>query len=445
MLEIIPIAKLQPSPGNPRRQVGDVRDLVASISALGVLEPLIVVAHPDGGYEVVAGHRRLAAAAKAGLSEVPCTVKELSEAERLEVALVENLVRSDLRPIEEAAALFRLVEMGQTTKALARRIGRSVKHITGRLALLELPPRVQAQIDAGKVTVAEGTALLALKDHPDAIDALLVDEWRRGDIERQVVREAARVENEAKAESARSDLTAQGVTLIEDWSPYRSRARGPAALGDGPGELPVAVDCHRQEPCHAAHVGPRGEVTYLCSDPARHATGGASGLVAESDNRDTALDRRDERASERQEARARTVLAKQRIEFASELLARRLPKADTTALVLDQFLASARPQQARSACALLGIPPTTGPYGEDWPAALQGHAQAAAAQRDRAVLALALALGDEAARQSAPSSLALRYRRFLTTFGFEDPETDDPAATAPYPSDDSHGGRPSAG
>ena len=66
MLEIIPIAKLQPSPGNPRRQVGDVRDLVASISALGVLEPLIVVAHPDGGYEVVAGHRRLAAVISRG-------------------------------------------------------------------------------------------------------------------------------------------------------------------------------------------------------------------------------------------------------------------------------------------------------------------------------------------------------------------------------------------
>lgn len=440
MFEIIPIDKLHASPANPRRRVGDVKDLVASITALGVLEPLVVVPRPDGGYEVVAGHRRLAAAGQAGLMELPCTVRELSEAERLEAALVENLARSDLRPIEEASALFRLVEMGQTSKALARRIGRSVKHISGRLALLELPPKVQTQIDAGRVTVAEGTALLTLKDHPEAIDALLADDWARGDIERQVVRQAARLEHEAKAERAREELATSGVALVDEWSPYRSRARGPVALGDSPGELPIAMEEHRREPCHAAHVGPRGEVTYLCTDPARHAAGGASDLVVPPGGGDTALDRRVERAAERQQARRRNELAERRHGFASDLVGRRLPKPDTSAVVLDQFLASARHQQARAACVLLGLSPLAGPYGDDWAGALLAHAQGGAANRERSALALALALGEEASRQNADSPLARRYQAFLAAFGFEEAEeAGDAAAVEPGDDGDAEG------
>jgi ParB/RepB/Spo0J family partition protein len=429
MFEIIAIDKLMASEDNPRRKVGDVRSLAASISAVGILEPLVVTPRPEGGYQVVAGHRRLAAATMAGLNEVPCTVRELTEVERLEVALVENLARSDLRPLEEASALFRLVEMGQSVKVLAQRIGRSAKHISGRLALLELPPKVQTQVDAGKLTVAEATALLALKDHPEAIDALLADEWSRGDLERQVVRVVGRIESEAKVAAAQQALADEGVAVVDEWSPYGGRGRSPVALGTNPGELPVSLAKHRQEPCHAAHVGRRGEITDLCSDPSRHAPGGKSTALVEPGGRDTALDRRDERAAERRASRARREAAQQRAGFLSELAGRKLPRADVAAVVLDQFIRSARREQARLADELLGLQPATGRYGEDWNAALEAHASAGPGQRDRAALALALALGEEAVRQAAGTvgcfPVAQRHYEFLLAFGYEPVEGDD--------------------
>jgi ParB/RepB/Spo0J family partition protein len=428
VFEIIPIDKLVPSADNPRRKVGDVRDLASSIAAVGVIEPLVVVARPEGGYQVVAGHRRLAAARTAGLSEVPCTVRELSEAERIEIALVENLVRSDLRPVEEAGALFRLVEMGQSVKALSSRIGRSAKHITSRLALLELPPKVQAQVDAGKVTVTEASALLALKDHPDAIESLLSDEWKRGDLERQVVREVTRIEAEVKVAAGQEALAAEGVRVIEEWSPYGGRGRSPVALGNGPGELPVEVVGHRHEPCHGAHVGRRGDVTHLCTDPARHAPGGGSSVIVAPDGGDTPLDRREERANERRAAKARSDAALQRAAFLSELARRKLPKADVAALVLDQFIAGARREPVRVAAQLLGVAPVAGPYGDDWHATLRAHASAGPGQRERAALALALAIGEEDARQSRTSSdrspVAGRHFAFLLAFGYEPSEGD---------------------
>ena len=423
MFEIIPIDKLVPSPDNPRRKVGDVRELAASITAVGVLEPLVVVARPEGGYQVVAGHRRLAAARLAGTTEVPCTVREFSEAERIEVALVENLARSDLRPVEEAEALFRLVEMGQTVKALSSRIGRSAKHISGRLALLELPRKVQAHVDAGKVTVAEATALLALKEHPEVIESLLADEWKRGDLDRHVVREVARIESEAKASAARDMLAADGVRVLDDWTPYGGRSRSAVALGDGPGELPIDAGRHRSEPCHAAHVGQRGEVTHLCTDPDRHAPGGSSPAQLDAASGCDVLDRRTEREQQRRATRASGAATRQRLAFLSELVPRRLPKSDVAALVLDQFLLSARRDSTRVACQLLGLVPVAAPYGEDWHATLRSQAALGPGERERAALALALAIGEEAARQTPPGvdppPGVARHLAFLQAFGYE--------------------------
>jgi hypothetical protein len=355
-------------------------------------------------------------------------VRELSAAERIEIALVENLERTDLRPVEEAEALFRLVEMGQSVKALGSRIGRSAKHIAGRLALLELPSKVQAQVDAGKVTVAEAGALLALKEHPDAIESLLADEWKRGDLERQVVREVTRIEAEAKTAAAREVLAAEGVRIVEEWSPYAGRGRSSVALGNGPGGLPVGMARHRDEPCHGAHVGRRGEVTHLCTDPARHAPGGGSPAIVVAGGGDTALDRREDRADERRATKAKSEAARQRSAFLCELVSRRLPKPDVAALVLDQFIASARREQVRVASQLLGVAPVAGPYGDDWHATLRSHASAGPGQRDRAALALALAIGEEQARQPHTSvdrsPVAGRHFAFLLAFGYEPTDGD---------------------
>jgi ParB/RepB/Spo0J family partition protein len=254
--QTIPIEKIMPAKDNVRRRPGEIKDLAASVASVGVIEPLLVSPGDDGTFVVVAGHRRLLAARQAGLSELPCTVRELSDAERVEIMLAENVARCSLNPTEEASGYFRLIEFGLPLAEVGRRIGRSARHISSRLALLELPRAVQAKIDSGKVTVAEASALLTIKEHADVIDRLLEDEWSRGDLERAVVREAARIESEAKIVTAREALEAEGVAVVEEWTRYGGRSRQPVAIGTGHGEFDVKPARHRLEPCHAAHITP---------------------------------------------------------------------------------------------------------------------------------------------------------------------------------------------
>ncbi|MEW6470685.1 MAG: ParB/RepB/Spo0J family partition protein [Actinomycetota bacterium] len=233
MLQTIPIDKIVPAKDNVRRRTSDIKDLAASIASVGVIEPLLVSPADDDTFVVVAGHRRLLAARQAGMAELPCTVRKLTDAERVEIMLAENVARCSLSPIEEGSGYFRLIEFGLTLAEVGRRIGRSARHISGRLALLELPRAVQAKVDSGKVTVAEAAALLAIKDHPDVIDRLLEDEWSRGDLERAVVREGARIEAEAKVTAARAALECEGIAVVEEWTRYGGRARQPVRSAAG--------------------------------------------------------------------------------------------------------------------------------------------------------------------------------------------------------------------
>lgn len=448
MYEIVPIEKLVPAEDNLRRKTGDVRDLAASIAAVGLVEPLLVAPREDGGYTVVAGHRRLAAAVAAGLAEVPCTVRWLTDVERVEIMLIENLQRSDLSPIEEASGLFRLVEFGLSQKELARRIGRSPKHVAARLALLQLPPQVQEAIDAGSVTVGEATALLGLKDHPDVIERLLADEWERRDLERSVVRELTRIEDEAKAAATRAALAADGVPVIEEWSRYERK--GPAELGNGHGTVPVTLPVHKREPCHAAHVTRSGEVVHLCTDPRRHRVGGGSRVVVMDEMADA---RAAERAAKREVTRAWNAATKERTAFAASLVSRRLPGGDVGALVASQFLAAANTAQVGAVCDLLAIEVPAGPY-PDHRRAVEGYAARSTANRNRAALALALVIGEEAVRSGAGRGAhpaARRHHAFLAAYGYRPSEVegattaeaDAPSGAAPEaPSEPATGEQP---
>jgi ParB/RepB/Spo0J family partition protein len=233
MYRTIPIEHVVPAEDNVRRKLGDIKELAASIASVGVIEPLLVTPRADGRFSVVAGHRRLAAAVEAELHEVPCVVKELSDVERLETMIAENLARQALNPIEEAQAYFRMVELAVPVKDLARRLGRPPKHITARLALLELPRPVQTKVEKGSLGVSDASALLALKEHPDVISDLLSDDWDSGDLERAVIREVARIESDARRAAATDALAAQGVKVIEEWSRFGGGTRQPVALGPG--------------------------------------------------------------------------------------------------------------------------------------------------------------------------------------------------------------------
>jgi ParB/RepB/Spo0J family partition protein len=425
VFQTIPIEKIVPAKDNVRRRPGEIKELAASVASVGVIEPLLVSPGEDGTFVVVAGHRRLLAARQAGLSELPCTVRDLTDPERVEIMLAENVARCSLTPTEEASGYFRLIEFGLPLAEVGRRIGRSARHISSRLALLELPRTVQAKIDSGKVTVAEASALLTIRQHPDVIDRLLEDEWSRGDLERAVVREAARIEAEAKVASAREALEAEGVAVVEEWTRYGGRSRQPVAIGTGHGELDVKPARHRLEPCHAAHVTRSGEVVWLCTEPGRHRPGGESKVEVAPGAAPT---RDEERADEREQTKRRRQEERDRLAFAAGLVIRRLPKGDTAALVVTQFLATAGSAQARTACGLLGIDPVEDGYGPNHRTALQRHAAGSTADRDRAALALALAAGEESVRYGTPgrfAAAALAHLDFLASYGWSNPETGD--------------------
>ncbi|MDQ3964281.1 MAG: ParB/RepB/Spo0J family partition protein [Actinomycetota bacterium] len=161
----IPVDQIDPNPRQPRDTFDPsaLGELAASIRELGILQPVLVRALPTGRYELVAGERRLRAARSAGLTEIPALVVETDERGSLERALVENIHREDLNPIEEAAGLKQLLEEGGLTQeALGQRIGRTRGAISNTLRLLELPTSVQKMLIDRKLTAGHGRALLGL-------------------------------------------------------------------------------------------------------------------------------------------------------------------------------------------------------------------------------------------------------------------------------------------
>ena len=161
----IPLVEIRPSPFQPRKRFDDKKldELTASIRAQGVLSPVIVRQARDG-YELVAGERRVRAAERAGIERIPAVVREVSDADMLEVALIENLQREDLNPIEEADVYRRLIEeFGVTQEAVATRVGRDRASIANTLRLLKLPSKLREDVIGGTLSAGHGRALLALE------------------------------------------------------------------------------------------------------------------------------------------------------------------------------------------------------------------------------------------------------------------------------------------
>lgn len=163
----VPIEHLRPGRFQPRRHFDPTQAeaLVASIRERGILQPILVRRTGDDAYEIVAGERRWRAAQEAKLHEVPVVIKEFSDTDALEVALVENLQREDLTPLEEAEGYRRMTEeFGHTQERLARAIGKSRSHLANMLRLLGLPDEVKKMLDDGRLSAGHGRALLAAGD-----------------------------------------------------------------------------------------------------------------------------------------------------------------------------------------------------------------------------------------------------------------------------------------
>ncbi len=164
---MLPIGDIEPDRGQPRTKFTEeaLSELEASVREYGILQPLLVRPMSDGSYKIVAGERRYRAARRAGLSEVPVIIKSLTDAEAAAIALIENLQREDLNPIEEAAGIRKLIEeYGYTQEEAAERLSKSRPAIANALRLLALPKDVAKLVEEGKISAGHARALLGLDD-----------------------------------------------------------------------------------------------------------------------------------------------------------------------------------------------------------------------------------------------------------------------------------------
>ncbi|GIW47045.1 MAG: chromosome partitioning protein ParB [Deltaproteobacteria bacterium] len=162
----INISQIKPNSYQPRKDFDEkgIEELAASIQEKGIIQPLIVRRLEENNYEIIAGERRWRAAQKAGLAKIPVIVKDVSDREALELALVENLQRQDLNPIEEATAYEQLIEeFGLTHEEISKRIGKDRSTITNQLRLLKLPEEVKQALISGEITAGHARALLSIQ------------------------------------------------------------------------------------------------------------------------------------------------------------------------------------------------------------------------------------------------------------------------------------------
>jgi ParB/RepB/Spo0J family partition protein len=303
-LRSLPLSALVPG-RNPRRQLGDLEGLTASIRAVGIVEPLIVEPGPGPRFTVVAGHRRLAASKLAGLDEVPCLVRAPSDDKaRLELAIIENLQRAELEPLDEAGGFRALVDLGLSQRAVAERVGCSQSHVSKRLGLLELPAAVRKRVEKGTLPLEAAAALLRLKDHPDKLKVVAGEDpsrivWQVESAEKDIAWEA----KAAELIDVAHDHGWQVVDPVDNVTkrPYKTIER----TTYDPPQLELDAKAHEAEPCHGVVIPTRRgyssdgpKATRVCVEPARHTPKGESALKA----RKPEAERRELTAHERRQA-----------------------------------------------------------------------------------------------------------------------------------------------
>src|SRR3989338_1571421 len=206
----VPVGQIDANPNQPRKSFNAAMldELVASVRASGVIQP-VIVRRQGAGYQLIAGERRWRAARLAGLERIPAIVREATDAQSLELALVENLLRDDLNPMEAAEAYQRLLaEFAWTQEELAQRIGKDRTSIANNLRLLRLPQEIQADLRAGRLTMGYARALLALASVADQLKLrkeILANDWsvRTAEDSIRAAEEAARTRGGAQKKGRR--------------------------------------------------------------------------------------------------------------------------------------------------------------------------------------------------------------------------------------------------
>jgi ParB family chromosome partitioning protein len=196
---LVPIEDIQPNPHQPRQALGDLSELTASIREKGILEPILV--RPQGSrFQIIAGERRFRAATEAGLVEIPCVVREASDAETMEIALIENLQRKDLSAFEEADGLKTLAETyGYTHEKMAEKIGKSRSSLTEALSLTAMPAQVRELCRLADIS-SKSLLLQIVRQSDSRKMVALVEQLQREGATREAARRIAK-EGKAKTQS----------------------------------------------------------------------------------------------------------------------------------------------------------------------------------------------------------------------------------------------------
>lgn len=354
---ILPTDRVVPDPAN--RVVGDISELVESIRVNGILEPVLVV--PDLSapnidempYRLISGHRRRAAAEELGILGIPALIRTFEQIEGEVAALVTNVQRKDLTPLEEANGYRRLMDHGLDQKAIAEQVGRSQGHVSKRLALLKLPDPIQEAVNDGKVTLETAQQVGRLRN-PKAMLAAweqVVDRYAH--VEREIAegdgdggplqeadadayrqeafaetdqtlrwiaeRAIQQADAEARRRKAVKEAEAAGLTVVPEDTfvtyPLKWDA-GPRRIGRAYGYINANPEQHAKEPCHVVTIGHDGKVVPGCSKPERHKRGGSSKLTTtiSDGGRGTPRTKTPKETAEQKEARLAMETAEARME-----------------------------------------------------------------------------------------------------------------------------------
>jgi ParB family chromosome partitioning protein len=265
----VPVSSVRPNPHQPRVAFDEeaLASLTASIREMGVLQP-ILVRRVDDGYELIAGERRWRAARRAGLPTIPAITRDVTDLASMEQALVENLHRQDLNPLEEAAAFQQLIEdFGLTHEQLSARVGKSRAAITNTLRLFQLPPTVQKLVAEGQLTAGHARALLGTPDRSfqEALSRRAVTDQ----LSVRSVEEAIRDRNElggaprtAKAAEKAGGLRPPGVLELEELLSGHLDTRVAVEIGGRRGKVVIDfADLEDLERIYRAMTGPSPAVS----------------------------------------------------------------------------------------------------------------------------------------------------------------------------------------
>ena len=238
----LPISDISPNPRQPRTVFEEeaLAELVHSIREIGLLQPVVVRRNGDGAFELVAGERRLRASKLAGLTTIPAIIRETADDVLLRDALLENLHRAQLNPLEEAAAYQQLLDdFGCNQEELATRIGRSRPQVTNTLRLLKLPPAVQRRVAAGVISAGHARALLGLPDAAamEALAARIVAEGLSVRTTEELVAVGAPKEKKPKARKGK--ISAPGLADLSDRLSDRLDTRVKIEMGRTKGSVNI--------------------------------------------------------------------------------------------------------------------------------------------------------------------------------------------------------------